>query len=198
MREFWDQRYSSEEYAYGTAPNAFFRQIVEDCPPGRLLLPGEGEGRNAVYAARRGWDVTAFDFSAEARRKALALAKRAGVAIRYEQAGWEEFEGPADHFDMIALIFVHLPEPDRRLLHSGLRRYLRTGGRVVLEAFSKKQIMNNTGGPRNPAMLYNRPELMSDFAGMTIEQLGEEDVLLSEGKYHHGWASVIRLTARRS
>jgi cyclopropane fatty-acyl-phospholipid synthase-like methyltransferase len=150
-----------------------------------------------VYAARRGWDVTAFDFSPAARRKALALAEKEGVSIRYELAGCAEYDGPVHHFDLIALIFVHLPETGRRDWHAGLQRYLRNGGRVVLEAFSKKQIHNTTGGPRDPALLYSSLELNTDFSGMAIEQLSEEDVVLNEGKYHRGWAHVVRLAARR-
>jgi len=195
MCEFWNQRYAGDQYAYGEKPNVFFRDFVDRHPPGRILLPGEGEGRNAVYAARQGWDVTAFDYSPAARDKALALARKAGVSIRYEMASCLDFDGPEDFFDAVALIFVHLPEAERGQFHATLRRYLKRGGRLVMEAFSKMQWLSTSGGPRNPALLYSLPELAQDFAGLRIERMVVQDILLREGKYHDGWASVIRLTA---
>ena len=93
--DFWDARYEGETYAYGTEPNAYFRQQLDALPPGRLLLLAEGEGRNAVYAAKRGWQVTAVDFSDEGRAKALRLAVAQGVRLDYQVAdltalGWQQ------------------------------------------------------------------------------------------------------------
>ena len=74
MKEFWDQRYSEPGFAYGLDPNAFFVEVLDSLTPGRLLLPGEGEGRNAIYAAGNGWKVSAYDQSIVARDKALEWA----------------------------------------------------------------------------------------------------------------------------
>jgi hypothetical protein len=84
MQQFWDQRYQESEWVYGEAPNAFFKAFIDQQPPGTLLLPAEGEGRNAIYAASKGWTVEAFDFSPVAREKALAGAAAKGVKIRYD------------------------------------------------------------------------------------------------------------------
>ena len=75
-KEMWNERYSADEYAYGTSPNEFFRKNIEQLPPGKILLPGDGEGRNAVYAAALGWDVTAFDMSDEAEAARIVLVRR--------------------------------------------------------------------------------------------------------------------------
>jgi hypothetical protein len=70
----WNERYGADEYVYGKEPNGFLKEFIDNHPPGKILLPAEGEGRNAVYAASKGWEVTAFDFSEEGKKKALKLA----------------------------------------------------------------------------------------------------------------------------
>jgi len=94
LQQFWDERYSQPEYAYGREPNVFFREQIEPLQPGRLLMPAEGEGRNGVYAARKGWVVDAFDISEKGREKALRLAEEMGVAIHYQVGIWIVYPFP--------------------------------------------------------------------------------------------------------
>ncbi|HTN67918.1 MAG TPA: hypothetical protein VLZ33_00485 [Dysgonamonadaceae bacterium] len=84
MKEKWDERYYSETYIYGTCPNAWFATKLDELTPGKLLLPAEGESRNAVYAPTKGWEVTSFDQSVEGRKKALKLATEREVKINYQ------------------------------------------------------------------------------------------------------------------
>ena len=90
MKQFWDQRYAENETVYGFTPNQFFKQFIDGRKPGSILLPAEGEGRNAVFAARLGWEVDAFDSSSVARKKALDFAAKENVTKLY--ARWEELE----------------------------------------------------------------------------------------------------------
>jgi 2-polyprenyl-3-methyl-5-hydroxy-6-metoxy-1,4-benzoquinol methylase len=83
MSEFWNERYALKEYVYGTEPNVFFKTQITKLSPGKILFPAEGEGRNAVHAARLGWDVYAFDSSNEAKKKSELLAKKQSVKINY-------------------------------------------------------------------------------------------------------------------
>jgi SAM-dependent methyltransferase len=197
MKDFWDERYAQAEYAYGTEPNAFFAATLAGLPPGRLLLPAEGEGRNAVHAAALGWSVDAFDFSRSGQHKALRLATDRGVSIRYELATYESFPIEERAYDMVALVFAHIHEAHRRSVHQRLAAGLRPGGILVLEAFTKEQLARGTGGPRSLELLYDPDELRTDFAGLAIQSVETLDTELEEGPYHRGVASVVRLVAER-
>jgi 2-polyprenyl-3-methyl-5-hydroxy-6-metoxy-1,4-benzoquinol methylase len=128
MLDFWDNRYRENAYAYGTQPNQFFKAMLDRLTPGRLLLPAEGEGRNAVYAARNGWQVTAVDFSAEACRKAQELAQSYGVSLTYEVEALEDFSPKEADFDLIGLVFTHLPPGVRQLLHQRVAGWVKKIG----------------------------------------------------------------------
>lgn len=84
MKDFWNTRYKEEAYAYGTTPNGFFKENIEKLSVGKILLPAEGESKNAVFAARKGWDVKAFDFSEEAKNKTLKFAQDHEISLNYE------------------------------------------------------------------------------------------------------------------
>lgn len=193
---FWDQRYAEEGFAYGEEPNRFLREQIDLLEPGSLLLPAEGEGRNAVWAATRGWEVHAFDTSTVGRDKALAMARRRGVEITYElRSVMEDLADLEGRMDAVGLVFMHLPEEFRRTAHHGVIRCLRPGGTLIMEAFSKEQLERGTGGPRDLELLYETADLEEDFAQLEIRSIERCDVELDEGRYHLGVASVVRLVA---
>ena len=197
--DFWDARYESEDYAYGTAPNTYFRQQLAKLTPGRLLLLAEGEGRNAVYAAERGWQVTAVDFSNEARAKAQRLAATRNVHLHYQVADltdlhWQQ----AGAYEAIGLIYAHLPPNERQAVHAAAAASLAPDGHLVLEAFSPRQLGLPSGGPRSADMLYEPADLARDFAGLRLLENQEASVVLHEGSFHAGPARVVRLLAKRS
>lgn len=198
MKQMWDERYGRDEYAYGEEPNAFFKACLDGLTaPGRLLLPGEGEGRNAVYAARQGWRVYAFDFSVEGREKALRLADRYGVELDYEIADYETADIEPGVYDAVALIFTHMHESIRRKVHRELAAALRPGGHLFLEAYSPEQLRYGTGGPPNAELLYAPADLREDFSDLDIVQLEQVEAEIHEGQYHTGLGSVVRLVAER-
>jgi len=197
MKDFWDKRYSSYKQAYGTDPNRFLKDFIEKEKPGKLLLPGEGEGRNAVYAALKGWDVDAMDFSTVARNHALKYATENEVEINYFIDSVENFK-PVRKYDLIAIIFVHLDILERKQFHSVISDWLEFGGKLIVESFSMRQLENCSGGPRNPNLLYEIETLKEDFKSLQIEYLKEEEVFLNEGNFHHGKSDVIRLIATRT
>ncbi len=197
MKEHWDERYSAETYIYGTFPNAWFADKLDELTPGKLLLPAEGEGRNAVYAAMKGWEVTAFDQSVEGQKKALKLAAEKEINIEYLIHDLNEFDDKEEHFDAIALIFVHMPVEIRTTVHQKLLKSLKPGGHLILEAFTKSQIKNNTGGPRTEELLYECEQIKQDFISLELIERAELTVHLDEGPLHQGEANVIRLFARK-
>ncbi|MDD5185864.1 MAG: class I SAM-dependent methyltransferase [Paludibacter sp.] len=191
MEDIWNQRYAQEEYVYGVNPNEFYKEELSKLQPGKILFPAEGEGRNAVYAAIKGWDVVAFDSSEEAKKKAEKLAEKNNVRLNYQTASIEEFEYDENSFDAIVLIYVHTMNREQN--HQKLLRMLKPGGVIILEGFSKEQLMNNSGGPRNSEMLFSEEELTRDFNDLKEKQITKTETELNEGQLHKGKASVIRL-----
>jgi len=196
MEEFWDERYDTKEFVYGKTPNALFKDFIDHTSPGDLLLPAEGEGRNAVYAALKKWNVTAFDFSKEARTKAMKLAAEYNVTIEYNISSIEDFQ-TSKKFDAVALVFLHLPPETRQKMHRKLIKFLKPGGYFLMEAFSRKQAQYNTGGPKNVSLLYNGQELIEDLKSLELVHYKEKRRGLNEGSYNKGEAEVIQLIARK-
>lgn len=203
MKEFWNARYQESGYVYGTLPNQFFETEIRKIPVGKALFPAEGEGRNAVYAASLGWEVAAFDQSLAGKEKAILLAERREVTISYEVSSVEDFDLEKESVDALVLIFAHFPSHLRKAFHQKLSTFLKPGGILILEGFSKKHAAFNSvnelaGGPKDPTMLFSSEELLHDFLGFSIELLEELEVNLEEGFYHVGKSAVIRLVAKKN
>jgi SAM-dependent methyltransferase len=203
MKDMWNSRYQSNEFAYGKAPNQFFKDVLNRFNlTGEILLPAEGEGRNAVYAAQKGLSVYAFDISVEGKNKALRLAKEKNVQIRYEVGEITDLALEDQSFDIAALTFVHLPPNLRSNFHCEVAKLIKPGGVIIIEGFSKNNLKNrrenpNIGGPNNPEMLFSVEEIKNDFKGFEIVELQETNVELKEGSFHNGLGSVIRFIGRK-
>jgi SAM-dependent methyltransferase len=201
MKEFWEARYAESGYAYGTEPNVYLKEKLSTIKPaGKLLLPAEGEGRNAVYAAQLGWQVTAFDLSSAGRRKAMELAEKKGVPINYLVAGVEEVDFPDAHFDALALIYAHF-SGSRAAYHQKLLNMIRKGGTIIFEAYAKEQLRYQekygSGGPKEETMLFSLEEVKAEFKGIQFEELLALEIDAREGKYHQGLSAVIRFTGTK-
>lgn len=198
MQNTWDERYARQEYIYGTEPNSFLKEQLTKLIPGRILFPAEGEGRNAVYAALQGWQADAFDQSVEGQKKAIHLAAAKGVTINYSIQSLDSWNPEPDQYDSIALIFVHLPDGLRQQVHKAAIRALRTGGALILEAFSVNQLDRNSGGPKTLDLLFTKEQVESDFKNLAIAMLSETQVILDEGPLHQGLADVIQFVGLKS
>lgn len=201
MENFWDERYKKEAYVYGKLPNEFFAEKLSELEPGRILLPAEGEGRNAVFAAKLGWDVFAFDSSSEGQKKAFQLAETEGVTIHYEVIDYL-MHYPETDLDVISLIYAHFPPKDRKAYFQKLGQSLKKGGRLIFEGFGKKHLeyqqKNPTvGGPREEGMLFSEEEVKEAFKELDFLEFYEGEVELSEGEFHKGTGWVIRFVAQR-
>ena len=203
MKEMWNERYSSNEYAYGTDPNVFFKTTIEKHKiKGRLLLPGEGEGRNAVFAAQQGLEVIAFDISEEGKKKALRLAELHNVNFKYEVNDFLNMDFAESWFDAAAIIHAHFPPSISSTYHKKISRLITANGLLILEGFSKNnlplRIKNpQIGGPNKIEMLYSKEEIMKDFSDFEVLQLEEVEIELNEGKYHKGIAKMIRFLGKK-
>jgi len=197
MKEFWNDRYSAEDFVYGKEPNEFFKSEIDKLPAGNLLLPSEGEGRNAVYAAKLSWTVDAFDQSEKGKEKCEALAKENNVTVNYTIADAVEIQLEEDKYDMIAFIFAHYPPSIRKQVHQKCIKALKPGGLLLLEAFNPLQLNNQSGGPKDIDMLYTAELLKSDFGDLNVRLLEELSTVLSEGKHHSGKGDVVRMLATK-
>lgn len=203
MKEMWEKRYADLEYAYGTKPNAFFKKIMDEQPSqGKLLLPAEGEGRNAVYAAKKGWEVYAFDISEEGKKKAESLTEKENVQIHYEIGEFFDLPLTKEKFEAAALIYAHFPSSILSSYHQKVAELIQPNGIVMLEGFSKshlafRQENSNVGGPSVLEMLFSKEQIQADFADFDVIQLTEEEVYLTEGIYHQGRGMVIRFVGRK-
>jgi SAM-dependent methyltransferase len=203
MSDFWDERYKGEEYAFGLTPNAFLVSQLQVLPPppARIFAPGDGEGRNGVWLAEHGYDVTSVDLSPKGVEKARRLAASRGVTLNAEVADLESWAWPSAKFDAVVSLYVHFFDESRSRMHRATLRALKPGGVLILEAFSPHQLelqkTHHSGGPKTENMLYSVEKLSSDFADADILLLEEAETELDEGHRHKGRAAVIRCVARR-
>lgn len=195
---FWNERYSEQEFVYGTEPNTFLREQLARLTTGKILFPCEGEGRNSVFAAQNGWKVNAFDQSEEGCKKAQQLAKQNNVEVVYQIADALSVEYPKESFDVIALIYAHFPSAIRQEVHQKMISWLKPGGYIIVEAFNSTQLKNSSGGPKDVSMLLTIEILEENFKELTIEALLYETIILHEGKFHQGEAEVVRFVGRKN
>lgn len=198
----WNERYASDEFAYGEEPNNYFKEQLAKLEIGKILFPAEGEGRNAVFAAKMGWTAAAFDISNEGQKKALQLAEQNQVSIDYQIGELSKLAYKTGEFDAIALIYAHFPAKLKSQLHQELDKYLRKGGTIIFEAFSKKHLEylaknDKVGGPKDIESLFSIAELEADFPNYEIIALEETVIELNEGLFHNGQGSVIRFIGRK-
>lgn len=195
----WDDRYRQPSFAYGKTPNQFFKEQLTQLPPGTLLMPADGEGRNGVYAATLGWQVTSTDLSTEGQTKALQLATELHTTLTYLTGDLEYLTFPPATFDAIGLIYAHFLASKKSLLHQQLNTYLKPGGTIIFEAFSKSHIANpQIGGPTEQDVLFSIEEIQHDFPNYEVLLLQEEEIELNEGVFHNGKGRVIRFVGRKN
>ncbi len=188
----WDEKYSQNQHIYGTEPNAFIKFFIDKLNAGKILFPAEGEGRNAVYAAKKGWTVEAFDSSPIAVKNAINWAGKNNVKINYTNEDVIFYTPKSDYFHIVAVSFLHLPRVHRRIFSVKMWESLRIGGKMIMEVFSKEQLKLSSGGPKNEDLLYSEEDILNDFPCFKIESLKTVTVDLNEGNGHKGKASVIR------
>lgn len=197
--DFWNERYATETYIFGTAPNVFLASQADLILPGlRALAIADGEGRNGVWLAEQGAQVHAIDVSPAALEKARKLAAERGVALDIEQADVLNWNWPEAAYDLVAAIFIQFaPPPGRDRIIEGIRRTLKPGGVLILQGYTPKQIEFGTGGPPSAANMYTSELLRDWFGDWEILHLAEHESFISEGTHHHGMSALIDLVARK-
>lgn len=196
----WDERYGANDTVYGTKPNVFFASQLALLHAGTVCLPCDGEGRNAVHAAAQGWEVTSFDVSSVGVQKSKDLASARGVDIHVNVADAFAFDPPAP-FDVVGLVFAHMPPEKRADFHARAWQWVKPGGRMIVEGFHRDQLGLSSGGPKVREMLFHEATFEED-----VEQAFEDATLiwnarcaqvLDEGPFHQGPAVTCQVVLQK-
>jgi len=195
----WQARFASADYAFGKEPNYFLKSCRELLPRrGRALAVADGEGRNGVWLAQQGLDVVSLDFSPAAQTKARALAAESGVKVAFIEADVHAWDYPQATFDVVVEIFAQFSPPSQRAIKwRGMRRALKSGGLLIVQGYTPKQLQYPTGGPKQLDHLYTRTMLQHEFGDFRDLQIVEEEREMHEGASHAGMSAVIGLTATK-
>jgi len=169
-REAWDERYGTEELIWKADPNRFLVEEVATIEPGRALDVACGEGRNAVWLASKGWRVTGVDFSRAGLAKAERLAADRGVEVTWVEADVVEWQPPEASFDLVVVMYLHLPAPQRRRVLAHAAAGLAAGGVLLLVGHDTSNLVEGTGGPQDPAILFGPEDIAEDLPGLRIER----------------------------
>jgi SAM-dependent methyltransferase len=203
MKAMWDERYKSKAYAYGTAPNAYFEYTFKKYAlNGRVLFPAEGEGRNAVFAAKNGIDAVAFDISVEGKHKATQLAASENVSVQYHVGEFLDMQFEPSSFDAAVMVYSHFPPAIRTAYHQKISDLVKPGGLIILEGFSTghlpyRESNPEVGGPNNIEMLFSKENIAKDFEAFEVVELEEVEIELHEGAFHNGVGKVIRFVGKK-
>jgi SAM-dependent methyltransferase len=191
----WDERYSAQEYAYGTNPNKFLEANVSSIPKGKVLSLAEGEGRNAVFLAKQGYSVTAVDASLVGLNKARKLAEDNGVIVEFIHTDLAEYDLGENKWDGIVSIFCPLPSSIRKQLYKKVEAALKRNGVFLLEAYTPAQLKYGTGGGNSVDVMQSKESLSLELAGLKFKHLIELERDVVEGIYHTGIGAVVQAIA---
>ncbi|WP_420567080.1 SAM-dependent methyltransferase [Thalassovita sp.] len=194
----WEKRYATDTYVFGKAPAVFLVDHKALLTPGQTALAvADGEGRNSVYMAAQGMDVTALEFSASAIEKAKSLAAETGVTVDFRNTDVLAHDWP-DQYDMVVGIFIQFVGPEERArMFDGMKRSVRPGGLMVLHGYTPKQVELGTGGPGRTENMYTPDQLAADFKGWEILENRAYEREIQEGAGHSGLSALIDFVARK-
>jgi SAM-dependent methyltransferase len=195
----WNVRYAGDDFHFGEEPNAFVRAQARRVRPDQsALCVADGEGRNSVFLAEQGMEVTAFDFAPNAVAKAKGLAVRRGVHVDHRLADIFSWDWTSTNYDALVAIFIQFLAPeDRERVFAGMKSAVRPGGLMLLEGYRPEQVDYGTGGPPRRENMYTREWLEHQFSDWKILELNAYDAVIHEGHGHSGRSALIDLVARK-
>ena len=198
-KDFWNRRYEEDGFLFGREPNAFVKSQAHLFMTGMDVLSiADGEGRNGVYVARQGANVTSVDFSKAAQAKARQLADEHDVEVTFEQRDVYDWDDVAIRYDVVLAIFIQFAPPEKRgKLFADIKRLVKPGGLVVMQGYRPEQLEYKTGGPPNAENMYTKALLDDAFSDFDIQHLEEHDSVVDEGSGHAGMSALIDMVARK-
>jgi len=197
-QKMWDERFAEAEPVYGEHPNTYLLAQTQRLPRGcKILVPGDGYGRNGIWLARQGFQVSTVDLSSVGVARARQSAQAAGLTMSIEHADLASWTWPVGEYDAVASLFLHLPPELRPQIHAQMLGTLKPGGLLIIEAFSPAQLRHSSGGPKQAELLYTAEVLRTDFVSADVLELQEVEVEIDEGRLHRGRAAVVRGVFRK-
>jgi SAM-dependent methyltransferase len=164
----WDERYSGPDLVWGAGPNRFLAAEVTALPPGRAIDLGTGEGRNAIWLAERGWQVTAVDFSAAGLDRAARLAGQRAVSVDWVQADLLDYQPASGGYDLVLIAYIHLPAAGLARLFRAAAAAVAPGGTLLVIGHDRDNITRGHGGPPDPDRLYTPAAVTAELGGLTV------------------------------
>jgi len=196
-RELWEERFRADGYLYGTEPNEFLRTKLAELPTGSAICLAEGEGRNAVFLAECGYEVSSVDLTEAGVAKTHRLAADRGVRVDAAVGDLAEFDLGDGRWDLVVSSFAHLPPSVRRDLHRRVVTALKPGGMLLLEAYTPDQVGRGTGGPPTPELTMTLAGLREELGPLELIHAEELEREVSEGTGHTGLGSVVQVIGRK-
>ena len=197
-QDMWNQRFSTPDYVFGEAPNAFLVSQASRLGQGVALALADGEGRNSVWLAEQGFSVDAFDFSAPAIEKARALAAKKQVSLNLSCTDWQSFSWKSAHYDLVVGIFFQFATPlERDALFEKIKFSLKPGGVLLIQGYGKDQLKHRTGGPGKLDHLYDEEMLRQAFSGFEVQVCHTYEATLQEGAGHSGTSALVGFVAKK-
>ncbi|NQF13059.1 class I SAM-dependent methyltransferase [Brevibacillus sp. HB1.3] len=198
MENIWNERFHSEEYYYGEEPNGFIQQQAYRFEQGQKVIAfAEGEGRNAVFLAKRNLEVTAIDYAESGLQKTKKLAQKHSVEVLTQKMDLLEEEVPSEEYDAAIMVYGHFHKNAQTMILNKMKKAIKPKGIMMLEVFSEEQLKYRTGGPQDHDMLYDPKEILAWCKGHEVIHFfyGEQERVA--GKAHTGLAHVIQLVLRK-
>jgi SAM-dependent methyltransferase len=159
----WDERYRSHDHLWSVTPNLFVADRLGGVAPGRGLDLAAGEGRNAIWLASLGWEMTAVDFSEVAINKGKAQSDDVDFVID-DVRTWDTEQS----FDLVLIAYLHLVSGDYETVVRRARDWLAPGGELFLIGHDVSNITEGWGGPQHPELLWDVPEVLGWLDGLVI------------------------------
>lgn len=199
MANLWNERFNTAEYIFGEKPNAFIQEFAYQLEGLKNVAAfAEGEGRNAVFLAGLGHDVTTFDYAESGLNKTLQLAEKNNVEVKTVQVDLIEGSVPNEQFDAAIMVFGHFRKEDQRSIFEKILKSVKPGGKIMMELYSEKQLDYQTGGPRGLAMLYKPQDILDWCENYKIVHFFVGEQSRQEGTLHTGLAHVIQLIIEKN
>lgn len=197
-KQQWDQRFSDEEFVYGESENIFINQMSHLIPHhSKVGCFAEGEGRNAVYLAKLGHEVTAYDLSPIGLEKTKALAKKNQVHVETVVSNLTEEKADENQYDAAIMVYGHVPKQGQSFFIQNIIDSVKSGGYVLFEVYSESQLRYATGGPPSTEMLYNPIDILNEIHPYECIHFYYGEAVRNEGKRHTGLGHVIQVAIRK-
>ena len=195
----WNQRFSAPDYVFGETPNGYLVEQASHLSPGRSLCIADGEGRNSVWLARQGHQVSAFDFSPVAIEKAQRLASKYAVDVAFTCSSWQQFHWEEETFDNVVGVFFQFANPqERALIFTRLAASVKLGGTLLILGYGQEQLQFKTGGPDQLENLYTTQMLQDAFVNFDFLHLRSWHEDITEGEGHKGMSALVGAVLRKT